>query len=95
LTKASVAAVVLLGKPDCHLCHEMREVVEKVLPEFAARLEERNVLETDPETRARYLYEIPVLLLEGREIARHWIDEADLRQRLREAGLSPRTSSPT
>jgi len=95
LTKASVPAIVLLGKPDCHLCHVMREVVEKVLPEFAATLEERNVLETDPETRARYVYEIPVLLLAGREIGRHRIDEADLRQRLIEAGVSPRTSPPT
>ena len=93
MTEAGAPAVVLLGKPDCHLCHVMREVVEKVLLDFAATLEERNVLETEPETRARYLYEIPVLLLEGREIARHRIAEEDLRRRLRELGLnSSRTS---
>jgi hypothetical protein len=81
------AALVLLGKPDCHLCHEMREVVERVLSEFGATLEERNVLETDAHTRTRYLNEIPVLLLDGREVARHRIAGEELRRRLRDLGL--------
>jgi len=84
------AVLVLLSKPDCHLCHEMRGVLETVLPEFQAILEERNVLETDPETRTRYLYEIPVLLLDSREVARHRVAAAEMRRRLGELGIPPR-----
>jgi len=77
---------VLLGKPDCGLCREMRAVVERVLPAFGALLAERDVRD-DPALEARYLLEIPVLLLGGREIVRHRVSEDELRRRLREAGL--------
>jgi hypothetical protein len=64
----------------------MRAVVERVLPEVGARLEERDVRD-DPVLEARYVFEIPVLLLGDREIARHRVSESDLRLLLREAGL--------
>jgi hypothetical protein len=83
---STVEPLVLLGKPDCHLCHEMREIVVRVLGAAAAtRLREQDVRE-DPELRARYASEIPVLLLAGREIARHRVDERTLRERLLAAG---------
>jgi hypothetical protein len=68
----------------------MRGVIERVLPEFQAILEERDVKECDPETRGRYRLEIPVLLFEGREVARHRVTEDELRRRLRE--LLPRSA---
>ena len=74
-------SLTLLGKPDCHLCHEMREVVMRVLPGSGVGLVERDVRD-DPETKQRYLLEIPVLLFGEREIARHRITEAELRERL-------------
>lgn len=71
----------MLGKPGCHLCHEMREVVERVLPDYAATLVERDVRD-EAEWRQRYLWEIPVLLLGEQELARHRVGEAELRKRL-------------
>lgn len=65
----------------------MRAVVERVLPEIGARLEEKDVRD-DPILEARYVFEIPVLLLGDREIARHRVTEDELRLLLREAGLS-------
>jgi glutaredoxin-like protein DUF836 len=85
LTSADGRTLLLLGKPDCHLCHVMREVVERVAPAFGLILVERDVRDS-PEWK-RYVLEIPVLLLGGRELARHRIDEAGLRQRLAETGL--------
>jgi hypothetical protein len=41
------------------------------------RLEEQDVRD-DPELEARYLFEIPVLLADGRELARHRVSEAEL-----------------
>ncbi len=64
----------------------MRAVLERVLPEFGARLEEKDVRE-DPRLEARYVLEIPVLLLGGQEIVRHRVTEGDLRRLLRDAGL--------
>jgi hypothetical protein len=73
--------LTLLGSPGCHLCHDMRAVVESVAPALGFRLSERDVRER-PEWR-EYLLEIPVLLADGREVARHRIDAAELERRLR------------
>ena len=78
--------LTLLGKPDCHLCHAMGEVVRSVLPDFGASLLEKDVRE-DPETERLYLLDVPVLLLGEREVARHRIGADDLRRRLIELGL--------
>jgi hypothetical protein len=83
-----VAELVLLGQPDCHLCHEMAAVVVPVLAELGLGLIERDVRE-DPETRRLYLLEIPVLLLNGVELARHRITTEELRKRLASRDLSP------
>jgi uncharacterized protein (UPF0248 family) len=66
----------------------MRAVVERVRSEVGARLEEKDVRD-DPALEARYVFEIPVLLLGEREIARHRVTENELRRLLREAGLGP------
>lgn len=73
--------LTLLGKPDCGLCHEMREVVLRVLASTGGRLVEKDVRD-DAELERRYLLEIPVLLWEGRELARHRVSEDELRERL-------------
>ena len=61
----------------------MRAVALRVLPDFQGTLVERDV-RADPESEARYLLEIPVLLCGDTEIARHRVNEAELRQRLAE-----------
>jgi hypothetical protein len=74
--------LVLVGKPGCHLCEVMREVVSPVAAELRLTLAERDV-RSDPELDALYRNDIPVLLLGGREVARHRVTAADLRARLR------------
>jgi hypothetical protein len=59
----------------------MREVVERALRGSALRLVEVDVRD-HPDLEKRYVFEIPVLLLGDREIARHRITEGELRQRL-------------
>jgi glutaredoxin-like protein DUF836 len=74
-------ALVLLGKPGCHLCEEMRAVAEPVARALGLPFDERDV-RSDPELDALYGLDIPVLLLGGREVARHHVDAATLRIRL-------------
>jgi hypothetical protein len=80
-------ALLLLGKPGCHLCDEMREVVLPVLQTAGLDLVERDVRD-DPEMERRYLLEIPVLLYEGREVALHRTTAEALSTRLRELGVA-------
>ena len=54
----------------------------RVLASTGGRLVEKDVRE-DPELERRYLFEIPVLFWEGRELARHRVSEGELRERLR------------
>jgi hypothetical protein len=58
----------------------MRAVVEKVVAGTDAALVEEDV-RSDPGWR-QYRLEIPVLLLDGAEIARHHVDEEELRRLL-------------
>jgi hypothetical protein len=83
--------LVLVGKPGCHLCERMREVVAPVAAELGLALEDRD-LRADPELDLLYRHDIPVLLLDGREVARHRVTAPDLRARLRELAASRRAS---
>lgn len=78
--------LTLLGRPDCHLCHEMRALVERVIRGRPVELVERNI-EEDAALLRRYALLIPVLLFGESEIARHRISEADLCARLGELGI--------
>jgi hypothetical protein len=75
--------LVLVGKAGCHLCERMREVVAPVAAELGLAVEDRD-LRADPELDALYRHDIPVLLLDGREVARHRVTAPELRARLRE-----------
>jgi hypothetical protein len=59
----------------------MRGVVERVLAQRGGVVVERNVHD-DPELLRRYRFDIPVLLLGERELARHRVTEAALLERL-------------
>jgi len=70
--------LTLYGRADCHLCHEMRAVVESVASEVAASLEELDV-DTDPALAEAYGSDVPVLLVNGRKAFVHRVDPATLR----------------
>ncbi|OIO55900.1 MAG: glutaredoxin [Alphaproteobacteria bacterium CG_4_10_14_0_2_um_filter_63_37] len=62
--------VVLLGREDCHLCHEARQVLECMGLTFS-----EIDIDTDPDLVARWGWEIPVLLdAAGAVIAKHRFD---------------------
>lgn len=62
--------VTIYGKPGCHLCEEAEAVIRQVATRRRFRLERKNILD-DPVLMERYLTEIPVIHLDGQEIARY------------------------
>jgi len=76
-----VSDLLLLSKPGCHLCEEMKAVLQPLLAELGLGLREQDVRE-DPEHRARWANDIPVLLWNGIELARHRVTPTELRARL-------------
>lgn len=62
--------VTLYTKPGCHLCEPVAETIAAAANVRSFEWERRNILE-DPEDLRRYEHAIPVVAVEGREIARH------------------------
>jgi glutaredoxin len=69
--------VTIYSKPDCHLCDEMKQIVANVHRRRPFDLEIRNILD-DPADFEKYQTQIPVLHVNGREIARYRIREDQL-----------------
>ena len=72
-----MSALVLYGRPGCHLCDEARATLERIGAPFA-----EVDIESDDALHRAYLERIPVVALDGEELYDFFVDEADLRRRL-------------
>ena len=74
-----VIALTIYTRPGCHLCQDMKVIVERVVRDTraAARIEEIDIA-SDPALEARYGAEIPVLLLNGKKAAKFRVTEREL-----------------
>jgi glutaredoxin len=77
--------VTLYTKPGCGLCEEAEEVIETVRLRIPFELLRINILD-DLADYERYKHDIPVILVNGREIARHHLIESQLVDALSGAG---------
>jgi glutaredoxin len=69
--------VTLYSKPGCHLCEELRELLGELAIDRGFTIDEINI-ESDATLFAAYRYAIPVVLVDGSEVARGRIDERQL-----------------
>ena len=69
--------ITLYSKPGCHLCDRAKDVIERCRQraEFSVEVVDISV---HPELEHRYGHDIPVVLLDGVEIARHFVRERNL-----------------
>lgn len=81
MSAPALRAVVIYGRPGCHLCADAREVLERVRQQVPFTLEERDI-EEDEVLLRRYLERIPVITVDGEEAFELFVEEADLRERL-------------
>ena len=72
-------ALTLYSRPGCHLCDEMKALVQRVARAagVAATIEEVDI-SADAELEARYGLEIPVLLVDGKKAAKFRVTESEL-----------------
>jgi glutaredoxin len=87
LQLAAPRDITIYSRPGCHLCEEAKAQIAPLLKEFSARLTEINI-DGDPDLRARYDYDVPVIFLGARKAAKHRVDVAQLRRQLRDATLA-------
>lgn len=76
--------VTLYTRPGCHLCEEAKAAMAPLLREAGATLREVNI-DADPVLRQRYDYDVPVILLGARKVAKHRVDAKQFRRQLEEA----------
>ena len=73
--------LTLYSKPGCHLCDEMKAVIEAVRRRVPLTLHVVDI-STDAALSERYGLEIPVLFVDGRKAAKHRLTERELEARL-------------
>jgi hypothetical protein len=69
--------LTLYSKPGCHLCEDLRALLDELQGEYRFAIEEIDIT-GDANLFSRYRYEIPVLLKDGEEIARGRISDREL-----------------
>lgn len=78
-----VISLTLVSRRYCHLCHEMEWAAIRLAAELGFELE---VLDVDADVllEKRYNERVPVLLHAGVELSHYFLDEAKVRDLLRE-----------
>ena len=74
--------VTLYSKPGCHLCDRAKETIARCLQSAEFDFEVIDI-SGDAHLLARYGQDIPVILLDGQEIARHFVRERKLLELLK------------
>ncbi len=72
----------LVTREGCHLCDEMARLLDRVLPRHGLGYRLRDV-DAEPELRARFGEVVPVLLRDGRPVAKVRLDRRQLTRILR------------
>ena len=69
--------LTLFSRPGCHLCDDMKALVHRVAQDIPLTLDLVDI-STDSQLEARYGVEIPVLMVNGRKVAKYRITEEQL-----------------
>jgi glutaredoxin len=75
--------LTIYSKPGCHLCEEMKSLVRRVIDSepdtYALSIDEIDI-SSDRVLLERYGLEIPVLLIDGKKVAKYRVAEEELRR---------------
>ncbi|MCS6711316.1 glutaredoxin family protein [Brachybacterium sp. EF45031] len=76
------ARVLVLSRDGCHLCEEALPTVRAEADRAGTRVEVVDI-DTDPALRERFTYDVPVVIVDGRLLARYRVEAEALRGALR------------
>jgi len=76
-------SVFLYTRSGCHLCDEMKRVVQAVAADVPIDFRELDI-DQDDDLRRLYDWEVPVLAIDGRKAFKFKVTERELRRRLAE-----------
>ena len=79
--KTDLKTVTLYTKGGCHLCEAVEQVIARVRREFSFRFVSVDI-EADSTVFEKFKPDVPVVEVEGREVARHRMTEQMLRKSL-------------
>ena len=75
--------LTIYSRPGCHLCDQMKSIVHRVIAkdgdEAGIEVDEIDI-STDRELLDRYGLEIPVLMIDGKKVAKYRVSEQELTQ---------------
>ena len=77
--------LIIYSRPGCHLCDEMKEVVHRVSASLPLALDEIDI-SGNAELERLYGMEIPVLMIDGKKVAKYRIGESELLRALTARG---------
>jgi hypothetical protein len=70
-------SLTLYSRPGCHLCDDMKAVVDRVARSIPIAIDVVDI-SADRQLEAQYGLEIPVLLVNGRKAAKYRVSEEEL-----------------
>jgi hypothetical protein len=73
---------MLFSRTGCHLCDVMKSVIERVAARTPVQLEVIDI-EGHPDLERLYGEQIPVLLIDGRKVAKYRLTQEELLRKLR------------
>ncbi len=79
---APAARYELVTRAGCHLCHEMAALLDEVLPAYGLTWQPVDV-DGNPTLRLRYGEAVPVLLRDGKPVAKVRVDRLGLERIVR------------
>ena len=88
-----VIALTIYSRPGCHLCDELKRVVQRVVGLSAAPVSIEEIdISADRDLEARYGLEIPVLLVDGKKAAKYRVTDDELTRILEARAGDARTN---
>jgi glutaredoxin len=76
-----MTSIYLYGKPGCHLCDNVRAVLESRQPKYDFELREFDIME-DEGLFDKYVVDIPVVTIDGEYFCQYSIDPIALDNKL-------------
>lgn len=74
--------IEIYSRPQCHLCDDAKEVIERVRTRYGFTLRVINI-EEDPQLEAAYGTQIPVIFINGSKAFKYRVDEAELEKKVK------------